>query len=152
MRYIPGPDFPTGALILGTDSIRETYTTGRASIIMRAVAEFETISAPGRQDKEAIIVTELPYQTNKAALIEKIAELVNEKKLDGISDIRDESDREGMRLVIELKRDAYPKVVLNNLFKTTPLQSNFGCNMLALVNGEPRTLTLRQAGVSRFSL
>ncbi|WP_434684219.1 DNA gyrase subunit A [Pseudanabaena minima] len=145
MRYIPGPDFPTGALILGTDGARETYTTGRGSVTMRAVANFETISASGRQDREAIIVTEMPYQTNKAALIERIAEMVNEKKIDGISDIRDESDRDGMRLVIELKRDAYPKVVLNNLYKSTPLQSNFSCNMLALVDGEPITLTLRNA-------
>jgi DNA gyrase subunit A len=112
---------------------------------MRAVASFETISASGRQDREAIIITEMPYQTNKAALIERIAEMVNEKKIDGISDIRDESDRDGMRLVIELKRDAYPKVVLNNLYKSTPLQSNFSCNMLALVDGEPITLTLRNA-------
>jgi DNA gyrase subunit A len=145
MQYIPGPDFPTGALILGTDGARETYTTGRGSVTMRAVASFETISASGRQDREAIIITEMPYQTNKAALIERIAEMVNEKKIDGISDIRDESDRDGMRLVIELKRDAYPKVVLNNLYKSTPLQSNFSCNMLALVDGEPITLTLRNA-------
>ncbi|GBO54915.1 DNA gyrase subunit A [Pseudanabaena sp. lw0831] len=145
MQYIPGPDFPTGALILGTDGARETYTTGRGSVTMRAVASFETISASGRQDREAIIITEMPYQTNKAALIERIAEMVNEKKIDGISDIRDESDRDGMRLVIELKRDAYPKVVLNNLYKSTPLQSNFSCNMLALVDGEPITLTLRHA-------
>lgn len=145
MQYIPGPDFPTGALILGTDGARETYTTGRGSVTMRAVASFETITASGRQDREAIIITEMPYQTNKAALIERMAEMVNEKKLDGISDIRDESDRDGMRLVIELKRDAYPKVVLNNLYKSTPLQSNFSCNMLALVDGEPITLTLRHA-------
>lgn len=144
MQFIPAPDFPTGAVILGTSAVREAYTTGRASIVQRAVTHFETLSA-GTRDKEAIIVTELPYQTNKAALIEKIAELVNDKKLDGISDVRDESDRDGMRLVIELKRDAYPKVVLNNLFKTTAMQSNFSCNMLALVNGEPRTLSLQQA-------
>ncbi len=145
MRYIPGPDFPTGALILGTGGIRETYMTGRGSVTMRAVADFETLSNPNRNDREAIIITEMPYQTNKAAVIEKIAELVNEKRLEGISDIRDESDRNGMRLVIELKRDAYPKVVLNNLYKITPLQANFSCNMLALVNGEPRTLSLREA-------
>ena len=145
IQYIPGPDFPTGAVILGREGIRETYTTGRASITMRAVASFETITAPGRQDREAIIITEMPYQTNKAALIEKIAEMVNEKRLDGISDVRDESDRDGMRLVIELKRDAYPRVVLNNLYKSTPLQSNFSCNMLALVDSEPRILTLRDA-------
>lgn len=145
MSYIPGPDFPTGALIIGRDAIHETYTTGRGSITMRAVADFEVICQPNRQDREAIIVTELPYQTNKASLIEKIAEMVNEKRLEGISDIRDESDRNGMRLVIELKRDAYPNVVLNNLFKTTPLQSNFGCNMLAIVDGSPQVLTLKSS-------
>ncbi|MEG4321680.1 MULTISPECIES: DNA gyrase subunit A [unclassified Microcoleus] len=144
MQYIPGPDFPTGGQILGKGGIRDAYTTGRGSITMRGVANIETIEHVGRPDKEAIIITELPYQTNKAALIEKIAELVNDKRLDGISDIRDESDRDGMRIVIELKRDAYPRVVLNNLYKQTPLQSNFGANMLALVNGEPQLLTLSQ--------
>ncbi|NJK65625.1 MAG: DNA gyrase subunit A [Microcoleus sp. CSU_2_2] len=144
MQYIPGPDFPTGGQILGKATIREAYTTGRGSITMRGVASIETIEHPGRPDKEAIIITELPYQTNKAALIEKIAELVNDKRLEGISDIRDESDRDGMRVVIELKRDAYPRVVLNNLYKQTPLQANFGANMLALVNGEPQLLSLSQ--------
>ncbi|MFB8796286.1 MAG: DNA gyrase subunit A [Microcoleus sp.] len=144
MQYIPGPDFPTGGQILGKATIREAYTTGRGSITMRGVASIETIEHVGRPDKEAIIITELPYQTNKAALIEKIAELVNDKRLEGISDIRDESDRDGMRIVIELKRDAYPRVVLNNLYKQTPLQSNFGANMLALVNGEPQLLSLSQ--------
>ncbi|MFB2920808.1 DNA gyrase subunit A [Aerosakkonema funiforme] len=144
MKYIPGPDFPTGSQILGTSAIKEAYTTGRGSITMRGVAKIETIEQRGRPDREAIIITELPYQTNKAALIEKIAEMVNDKKLEGIADIRDESDRDGMRIVIELKRDAYPRVVLNNLYKQTPLQSNFGANMLALVNGEPQLLTLTQ--------
>lgn len=144
MRHIPGPDFPTGAKILGRSGIREAYTTGRGSITMRGVAEIETIEHRGRPDREAIIITQLPYQTNKAALIEKIAEMVNEKRLEGISDIRDESDREGMRIVVELRRDAYPRVVLNNLYKQTPLQSNFGANMLALVNGKPELLTLKQ--------
>jgi DNA gyrase subunit A len=144
MRIIPGPDFPTGAKVLGTSGIREAYTSGRGSITMRAVATFETIEQKGRPDREAIIVTELPYQTNKAALIEKIAELVNDKKLEGIVDIRDESDRDGMRIVIELKRDAYPQVVLNNLYKQTPMQTNFGANMLALVGGEPQLLSLKQ--------
>jgi DNA gyrase subunit A len=144
MQYIPGPDFPTGALILGTSGIREAYTTGRGSITMRGVAEIETIEQRGRPEREAIIITELPYQTNKAALIEKIAEMVNEKRLEGIADIRDESDRDGMRVVIELKRDAYPRVVLNNLYKQTPLQANFGANMLALVNEVPQLLTLKQ--------
>ncbi|NJP10379.1 MAG: DNA gyrase subunit A [Leptolyngbyaceae cyanobacterium RU_5_1] len=144
MQYISGPDFPTGGQILGTSAIREAYRTGRGSIIMRGVANIETIEQRGRPDRDAIIVTELPYQTNKAALIEKIAEMVNDRRLDGISDIRDESDRDGMRIVIELKRDAYPRVVLNNLYKQTPLQANFGANMLALVNSEPQLLTLRQ--------
>ncbi|MFM7369498.1 MAG: DNA gyrase subunit A, partial [Sphaerospermopsis kisseleviana] len=143
MQYVHGPDFPTGAQILGTSAIKEAYTSGRGSITMRGVATIETVEQRNRPAREAIIVTELPYQTNKAALIEKIAELVNDKKIDGIADIRDESDRDGMRIVIELKRDAYPRVVLNNLYKQTPLQSNFGANMLALVNGEPQILTLK---------
>ncbi|ARV59399.1 DNA gyrase subunit A [Nostocales cyanobacterium HT-58-2] len=144
MQYIHGPDFPTGGQILGTGAIKEAYTTGRGSITMRGVASIETIEQRGRPDREAIIITELPYQTNKAALIEKIAEMVNEKRIEGIADIRDESDRDGMRIVIELKRDAYPRVVLNNLYKQTPLQANFGANMLALVNGEPQILALKQ--------
>ena len=144
MKYIPGPDFPTGGQILGKGAIKEAYTTGRGSITMRGVATIETISHRGRPDKEAIIITQLPYQTNKAALIEKIAEFVNDKKIEGISDIRDESDRDGMRIVIELKRDAYAKVVLNNLYKQTPLQSNFGANMVALVNNEPLQLNLKK--------
>ena len=144
MRYIPGPDFPTGGQILGTSGIKEAYTTGRGSITMRGVAQIETIEHPGRPDREAIIITELPYQTNKAALIEKIAEMVNDKRMEGISDIRDESDRTGMRIVIELKRDAYPRVVVNNLYKQTPLQMNFGANMLALVRNEPQLVTLKQ--------
>lgn len=144
MRYIPGPDFPTGGQILGKSGIKEAYTSGRGSITMRGVAQIETLQQRGRPDKEAIIVTELPYQTNKAALIEKIAELVNDKRIEGISDIRDESDRNGMRIVIELKRDAYPRVVLNNLYKQTPIQNNFGANMLALVDNEPQLLTIKQ--------
>ncbi|WJI27935.1 DNA gyrase subunit A [Thermosynechococcus sp. B1] len=145
MRYIPGPDFPTGGHILGQGGIEEAYTTGRGSMTLRAVATIETLEAPGRQPREAIIVTELPYQTNKAALMEKIAELVNEKKIEGIADLRDESDRDGIRVVIELKREAYPRVVLNNLYKQTPLQVNFGANMLAIVNGEPQLLTLKRS-------
>ncbi len=144
MQYIKGPDFPTGGQIIGRSGIKEAYSTGRGSITMRGVAEIETIHSRGRQEKEAIIITQLPYQTNKASLIEKIADLVNDKKIDGISDIRDESDRNGMRIVIELKRDAYPRVVLNNLYKQTPLQSNFGANMLALVNSEPQLLTIKK--------
>jgi len=144
MQYIPGPDFPTGAQILGRSGIKDAYTTGRGSITMRGVAGIEILEQRGRQDKEAIIITQLPYQTNKAALIERIADLVNDKKLEGISDIRDESDRDGMRIVIELKRDAYARVVLNNLYKQTPVQSNFGANMLALVGGEPQLLTIKE--------
>ena len=145
MKYIPGPDFPTGGQILGRAGIREAYTTGRGSITMRGVADIETIHPRGRPtEREAIIVTQLPYQTNKAALIEKIADLVNDKRIEGISDIRDESDRNGMRIVIEMKRDAYPRVVLNNLYKQTPIQSNFGANMLALVGGEPRLLNIKR--------
>ncbi|ACK64652.1 DNA gyrase, A subunit [Rippkaea orientalis PCC 8801] len=143
-KLIPGPDFPTGGQILGRSGIRDAYTSGRGSITMRGVAQIETLEQRGRPDRDCIIVTELPYQTNKAALIERIADLVNEKRIEGISDIRDESDRDGMRIVIELKRDAYPRVVLNNLYKQTPIQSNFGANMLALVNGEPQLLTLKQ--------
>ncbi|WP_013322087.1 DNA topoisomerase (ATP-hydrolyzing) subunit A [Gloeothece verrucosa] len=143
MKYIPGPDFPTGGQILGRSGIKDAYISGRGSITMRGVAEIETIQHRGRPDRDAIIVTELPYQTNKAALIEKIAELVNDKRIDGIADIRDESDRDGMRIVIELKRDAYARVVLNNLYKQTPIQANFGANMLALVNGEPQILNLK---------
>ncbi|MFQ3617262.1 MAG: DNA gyrase subunit A [Cyanobacteriota bacterium] len=145
MQIIPGPDFPTGGIILGTSGIREAYATGRGSITMRGVATIETIERRGAPDREAIIITELPYQTNKAALIEKIAEMVNERRLEGIADIRDESDRDGMRIVIELRRDAYPRVVLNNLYKQTPLQANFGVNTLALVNGEPQLLGLKES-------
>jgi len=144
MAIIPGPDFPTGGQILGRKGIRETYTGGRGSITMRGVAAIETIEAKGRPDRDAVIITELPYQTNKASLIERIAELVNDKKLEGIADIRDESDRDGMRIVIELRRDAYPQVVLNNLYKLTPLQNNFSAYMLALVKGEPVVLNLKR--------
>ena len=144
MAIIPGPDFPTGGQILGRRGIRETYTTGRGSVTMRGVASIETVEVKGRPDRDAVIITELPFQTNKASLIERIAELVNDKKLEGIADIRDESDRDGMRIVIELRRDAYPQVVLNNLFKLTPLQNNFSAYMLALVKAEPVLLTLRK--------
>ena len=144
LQVIPGPDFPTGGQILGRRGIKETYRSGRGSIPVRGVATVETLHTKGRPDRDAVTITELPYQVNKAALIERIAELVNEKKLEGIADIRDESDREGMRIVIELRRDAYGQVVLNNLFKLTPLQANFSTNMVALVKGEPRLLNLRQ--------
>ncbi len=144
MNIIKGPDFPTGGQILGRNGIKETYISGRGSITMRGVAEIETIENPGRPDRDAVIITELPYQTNKAALIERIADMVNDKRLEGIADIRDESDRDGMRIVVELRRDSYPQVVLNNLFKLTPLQTNFSANMLSLVKGEPVILSLKK--------
>lgn len=136
--YVKGPDFPTAGFVMGRHGIRQAYLTGRGSVTMRARA---TIEENG--NKARIIVYELPYQVNKARLVEKIAELVREKKIDGITDLRDESDRNGMRVVIELRRDVTPSVVLNNLYKQTQMQSNFGINMLALVNGEPKTLNLR---------
>ncbi|MDU2241353.1 MAG: DNA gyrase subunit A [Paenibacillus sp.] len=138
MDYIKGPDFPTAGYILGRSGIRQAYTTGRGSITMRAKTTIEE-----HNNKARIVVEELPYQVNKARLVEKIAELVREKKIDGITDLRDESDRNGMRVVIELRRDVNPNVVLNNLFKHTALQSSFGINMLAIVNNEPKILTLK---------
>jgi DNA gyrase subunit A len=139
IEIIPGPDFPTGALILGRSGARSAYTTGRGSIIMRAKSEIEEI----RKDREAIIFTEIPYQVNKASLIEKIAELVREKKIEGIADLRDESDRDGMRIVVEIKRDAMADVVLNQLYRYTPLQTSFGANMVALNGGRPEQMTLK---------
>jgi DNA gyrase subunit A len=141
MRHIPGPDFPTAALINGVRGIREAYETGRGRVQMRAKTEIETDEARNRQ---AIIVTELPYQVNKARLIEKIAELVKEKKLEGISELRDESDKDGLRIYIELRRGESAEVVLNNLFLHTSLQCVFGINMVALVDGQPRLLNLKQ--------
>jgi len=138
IELIPGPDFPTGAAILGRAGIRAAYATGRGSIIMRAKVSVEEL----RKDREALIVSEIPYQVNKATLIEKIAELVREKRIEGISDLRDESDRQGMRVVIELKRDAVADVVLNQLWRFTALQSSFGANMIALHGGRPEMLTL----------
>lgn len=140
MAEIKGPDFPTGALILGREGIRDCYKTGRGKIIVRAKAEIEE-HGNGRY---RIVVTELPYQVNKARLIENIADLVKDKRIDGISDLRDESDRQGMRIVIELKRDANPNVVLNQLYKNTQMQDTFGAIMLALVDNKPKILTLRQ--------
>ncbi len=138
MQHIKGPDFPTGGVILGLSGIREAYHTGRGRIIVRAKSEIETM--PNNRDR--IVITEIPYMVNKARLIEKIAELVHEKQLDGISDIRDESDRKGMRIVIELKRDVQPAVVLNFLYKHTQLQDTFGAIMIALVDGVPKCLSL----------
>ena len=140
MQFIKGPDFPTGGMILGQSGIRAAYHTGRGRIIVRAKTEIETMA----NNRSRIVVTEIPYMVNKAKLVEKIAELVHEKRLEGISDIRDESDRNGMRIVIELKRDVHPTVVLNYLYKHTSMQETFGANMLALVNGEPKVLSLRE--------
>ena len=143
MQYIKGPDFPTAANIIGLADIKKAYETGRGSIKMSAVSTIEEIpGGAGRQARTAIVVTEIPYQVNKAALIEKIAELVKDKHIDGISDLRDESDREGMRIVIELKRDAKPDVVRNNLYKHTQLATAFGVNMLALTGNQPRLMNL----------
>ncbi|MGK7901651.1 MAG: DNA topoisomerase (ATP-hydrolyzing) subunit A [Hormoscilla sp.] len=143
---IPGPDFPTGGEIMGTEGIKSAYTTGKGSIIVRGVASIEQIhsGSRGRRVRDCIVVTELPYQVNKAAWIEKIADLVNTGKIEGISNVRDESDRTGMRVVIELKRETNPKAILDRLYKLTPLQSTFGAILLALVEGQPRQLTLRQ--------
>ncbi|MFY9976207.1 MAG: DNA gyrase subunit A [Chromatiaceae bacterium] len=143
MEVVPGPDFPTAGLINGVRGIREAYRTGRGRCVMRARTEVETQKRSGR---EAIVVTEIPYQVNKARLLERIAELVKEKKIEGIAHdgLRDESDKDGMRIVIELKKDCYPEVLLNNLYQHTQMQSVFGINMVALVDGQPRTLNLKQ--------
>lgn len=140
MEVLPGPDFPTGGIIMGRSGIRRAYKTGRGSLVIRGKVEIEQKS----NGRETIIVNELPYQVNKARLIEKIAELVRDKKIDGITDLRDESDRNGMRIVIEIRRDANANVVLNNLYKQTALQSSFGVNMLALVDGQPKVLGLKE--------
>ena len=140
MAYVPGPDFPTGALILGRSGARKAYLEGRGSVIVRSKTRVEEI----RKDRYAIVLDEIPYQVNKASLVEKIADLVREKKLEGISHVQDESDRVGVRVVIELKRDATPDVVLNQLFRFTQMQTSFGCNMLALNGGRPEQLTLRK--------
>ncbi len=139
---IPAPDFPTAAIIYGVTGAREGYRTGRGRVVMRAKTHFEDIK--GSNDRQAIIVDELPYQVNKRSLLEKISELVNDKRIDGISDLRDESDKSGMRVVIELKRGEVPEVVLNCLYKQTQLQDTFGMNMVALVDGQPRLLNLKQ--------
>ena len=141
IELIPAPDFPTAGIIYGLDGVREGYRTGRGRVLMRAKTHFEEID---RGSRSAIIVDELPYQVNKRVLLERIAELVNEKKLEGISDIRDESDKSGMRVVFELKRNEVPEVVLNNLYKQSQLQDTFGINMVALVDGQPRLLNLKQ--------
>ena len=139
INIVPGPDFPTGGIILGRQGIRSAYHLGRGSIVMRGKVTIDTI----RKDREAIIVTEIPFQVNKATMVERIAELVREKKIEGISDLRDESDRDGFRVVVELKRDAVPDVVLNQLYRFTPLQTNFPANMVALDAGRPQTMNLK---------
>ncbi|OUI92915.1 DNA gyrase subunit A [Acetobacter indonesiensis] len=139
LEHVPGPDFPTGGIILGRSGIRSAFATGRGAVIIRARAEVEEI----RKDRKAIVITEIPYQVNKATLQERIAELVRNKQIEGISDIRDESDRSGMRVVIEIKRDATPEVVLNHLYRYTQLQTSFGVNMLALDGGKPRLMGLK---------
>jgi len=140
MQYVPGPDFPTGAMILGRRGVHSALTTGRGSVVMRAKHEVEEI----RKDRWALVFTEIPYQVNKSKLLERIAEVVQEKTVEGISDVRDESDRDGVRVVVELKRDAVADVVLNQLFRHTPLQTSFGVNMLALNGGRPELMDLRQ--------
>ncbi|SDB15825.1 DNA gyrase subunit A [Bauldia litoralis] len=139
MEIVPGPDFPTGGMILGRAGIRSAYATARGSVLMRGRASVETV----RKEREAIVITEIPYQVNKATMIEKIADLVREKRIEGISDIRDESDRDGMRVVIELKRDAVADVVLNQVYRFSPLQTSFGCNIVALNGGRPEQMTLK---------
>ena len=139
VEIIPGPDFPTGGLILGRSGIRAAYHKGRGSVLMRGRVTTETV----RKEREALIISEIPYQVNKSSMVEKIAELVREKRIEGISDIRDESDRQGMRVVIELKRDAMADVVLNQLYRFSALQSTFGCNMVALIGGKPEQLNLK---------
>ena len=141
MDFLPGPDFPTGGMIIGDEGIRQAYSTGRGRIVMRGTAVIEEMHS----GKYSITITSIPYQLNKTTLIERIAELAREDRLDSVSDLRDESDRNGMRIVVELKRGAQPKRVLNQLYKYTPLQSTFGAQILALVNGEPRLLTLKRA-------
>jgi DNA gyrase subunit A len=141
-QFIKGPDFPTGGIILGQEGIKNAYATGHGKIVIRSKAQLGEIPGVGRQQ---IIITELPYQTNKAALVEKIAELVKDKRIDGISELRDESDRQGMRVVIELKKEAQPQRVLNNLYKYTQMQSTFFVNMLALVDSQPRVISLKEA-------
>jgi len=143
LKIVKGPDFPTGGFICGREEIRNSYLTGRGIVQMRARASIDRIGR-GTQERDAIIITEIPFQVNKARLHERIAELANEKKIEGIAEVRDESDRHGMRLVVELKRDAIPQIVLNKLFKLTSMQSSFGIINLAIVNGQPRVLNLKQ--------
>ncbi|OIW01960.1 hypothetical protein TanjilG_11534 [Lupinus angustifolius] len=142
LEYMPGPDFPTGGLIMGNLGILDAYRTGRGRVIVRGKTDIELLDS--KTKRNAIIIKEIPYQTNKASLVEKIAEHVESKSLDGISDIRDESDRTGMRVVIELKRGSDPLIVLNNLYRLTSLQSTFSCNMVGILNGQPKQMGLKE--------
>src|SRR5258707_7698604 len=141
IKHMPAPDFPTAGIIYGVSGVREGYRTGRGRILMRARTHFEEMDKGNRQ---AIVIDEIPYQVNKQVLLQRIGELANEKKIEGIAHIQDESDKSGMRAVIELKRDALPEVVLNNLFKQTQLEDTFGVNMVALIDGQPRVLNLKE--------
>ena len=140
MNYIKAPDFPTGGIIYGYEGVKQAYETGKGRVVLRSKTHFEEL----KNNREAIVVTEIPYQVNKSEMIKKTADLINQKKLEGISDIRDESDRRGMRIVYVLKRDAIPNIVLNKLFKYTQLQSSFSINNIALVKGRPKLLNLKQ--------
>lgn len=142
LEYMPGPDFPTGGIIMGNQGILDTYRSGQGRIVVRGKTDVELLDS--KTKRNAVIIKEIPYQTNKASLVEKIAELVEDKNLDGISDIRDESDRSGMRIVIELKRGADPSIVLNNLYRLTPLQSSFCCNMVGILDGQPKQMGLKE--------
>jgi len=140
IEYVPAPDFPTGGIMLGRQGARSAYHTGKGSVVVRGRVEIEEV----RKDRQALVITEIPYQVNKASMVEKIADLVREKRIEGIGDLRDESDRNGMRVVVELRRDAVPDVVLNQLYRFSPLQQSFGCNMLALDHGRPELMNLKQ--------
>ena len=146
MAKIPAPDFPTGGEIVGTKGLQDVYTKGRGSIPLRGITHIEQIKpGKGRHRRDAIIITEFPYQVNKASWIEKVADLTNQGRIDGIADLRDESDRTGIRVVVELKKDTRPEIVLNNLYRSTQLQINYGAILLALVNGQPKQLSLKEA-------
>ena len=140
MQYMKGPDFPTGGLIIGSNGVRSAFHTGRGSVLMRARTHFEDIV----NGRKAVVITEIPYQVNKSRMIERIAEIANDKTVEGISDLRDESDRQGLRVVVELKKDSEPEVVLAQLFRYTPLQTTFGVNMLALNGGQPELLDIKR--------
>ena len=139
IEHVPAPDFPTGGIMLGRQGARSAYHTGKGSVVVRGRVDIEEV----RKDRQAIVITEIPYQVNKASMVEKIADLVREKRIEGIGDLRDESDRNGMRVVVELRRDAVPDVVLNQLYRFSPLQQSFGCNMLVLYHGRPELMNFK---------